>query len=241
MEREQLWRLAFGDPEDFIQGFFQRVYTPDHSRVIRMDGRLAAALYWLDGESRGRKIAYLYAVATHPDFRGRGLCRELMEDTHRELADRGYAGAMLLPAGDGLRRMYRSMGYRDAVTIAEFPARAGAPIPIRRLDRESYAALRRRYLPEGGVIQEGKNLELLELTAALYAGEDFLLAAYPQGETLRGVELLGDPAAAPGILAALGFPRGTFRTPGTGRSWAMFHPLAEGAQAPDYFGLAFDD
>ena len=76
--------------------------------------------------------------------------------------------------------------------------------------------------------------------AALYAGGDFLLAAEHDGDSLTGMELLGNAAAAPGILGTLGFSRGHFRTPGTALPGAMFRPLRPGADAPGYFGLIFD-
>ena len=69
---------------------------------------------------------------------------------------------------------------------------------------------------------------------------DFLLAAEHDGDSLTGMELLGNAAAAPGILGALGFSRGHFRTPGTALPGAMFRPLRAGADAPGYFGLIFD-
>ena len=55
-----------------------------------------------------------------------------------------------------------------------------------------------------------------------------------------GAELLGNAAAAPGILGALGFPRGRFRTPGGDLPGAMFRPLRENVKAPGYFGLVFE-
>lgn len=237
---QRLWRLAFGDEESFIQCFFNQVYRPERCRCVLVDGQAAAVLYWFDGECRGRKLAYLYAVATHPDFRRRGLCRLLMEDTHDHLTKLGYDGTLLLPAEEWLRPMYQKMGYQDCCTVSQFSCTAGTPVPIREVGPQEYARLRRKYLPEGSVIQEGKNLELLALLANTYAGADFLLAAAPEEGHLNGLELLGNSAAAPGILAALGHNTGTFRTPGKDTPFAMFRPLRDAVPTPTYFGLAFD-
>lgn len=237
---QTLWQLAFGDEEAFLHSFFAQVYRPERCRCAVIDGQAAAVLYWFDVEARGRKLAYLYAVATHPDLRRRGFCRALMEDTHALLTQLGYDGVLLLPAEAWLRPMYREMGYRDCCTVSQFSCTAGAPVPIRVIGPEEYARLRRNYLPDGGVIQEGKNLNMLSLLAETYAGGDFILAAAPEGEQLNGLELLGNRAAAPGILAALGYAAGTFRTPGGGTPFAMFRPLTEAVPAPTYFGLAFD-
>lgn len=235
-----LWHTAFGDSEEFIESFFTTAYAPEHSRCITVNGQLAAALYWLDAEFQGQRLAYIYAVATHPDFRNRGLCRRLMEDTHTLLTAKGYAGALLMPAGDGLRRMYGGMGYRDCCRISEISCTAGRAVSLRQISREEFSRLRREYLPAGGVAQEGESLAYLETYARFYGGEDFLLAAAPDGDALFGIELLGSREAAPGILASLGCPRGMFRIPGEELPFAMFRPLTPEAAAPAYCGLVFD-
>ena len=235
-----LWQLSFGDSDEFIGFFFDTAYAHDRCRMIVRDGRAAAALYWLDAEYAGQKFAYLYAVATHPDFRNQGLCKQLMAQTHAALTQQGYHGALLMPAEEDLRRMYAKMGYRNCCSVSEFSCMAGVPVPVRSVGKEEYALLRREFLPDGGVIQENENLDYLATYAHFYAGSDFLLAAAPQSGQLHGIELLGNPQAAPGILAALGYGEGTFRTPGTEIPFAMFRPLKENAKAPSYFGLAFD-
>lgn len=238
-ELKQLWRICFQEDETFLAFFFSNVYSPSRCCCIIRDGKPAAALHWLDCSCQGQRLAYLYAVATHPAYRGQGLCRRLMDETHTALAGRGYAGTLLVPADEGLRAMYVKMGYRACGGIAEFTCPAGTPLPLRRVGPEEYAALRRKLLGPRGVIQEGENLLLLAQFHHLYAGDDLLLAASVQEGKLFVPELLGNPAAAPGVAAALGFQMGTFRVPGTD-PFAMFRPLRENAATPDYFGLAFD-
>lgn len=237
---KRLWSFAFGDSDEAIEQFFSTAYAPERCRCVLLDGQAAAALYWFDTEWGGQRFAYLYAVATHPDFRNCGLCRELMGDTHKLLTELGYDGTLLTPAQMPLRRMYAGMGYQDCCSVSELSCAAGTPVAVRKIGTEEYARLRRKLLPEGGVIQEGENLAYLETYAQLYAGEDFLLAAVQEDGQLHGLELLGNADAAPGILAALGCREGTFRTPGKDIPFTMFHPLKACAKAPSYFGLAFD-
>lgn len=243
METEQLktlWHLAFGDSYDFIDLFFSTAYAPGRCRFLAEAGRLTAALYWLDCEYQGQKLAYIYAVATHPYHRGRGLCRKLMADTHNALKQQGYAGALLMPAEAGLRKMYANMGYRNCTRVSEFSCTAGTPVPLRKICPEEFAWLRRKYLPENGVIQEGDSIAYLASYSDFYAGADFLLAGTPQGAQFHGIELLGNRDAAPGILAALGCEAGSFRCPGGEIPFAMFLPLADTVEVPGYLGLAFD-
>lgn len=235
-----LWKAAFGDSDEFLDCFFGTAFSPDRCRCLWMEEKLAAGLYWFDISCRGMPMAYLYAVATHPKFRNRGLCRRMMADTHRHLAGLGYAGAVLVPDGEALFRMYSGMGYRPCGTVSEFARAAGVPVPLRPICREEYARLRRQFLPEGGVVQEGENLKFLEAFGSFYAGSDFLLTARREEDRLVGMELLGNPGAAPGILGALGLSQGSFRCPGDEKPFAMFLPLKDSAESPAYFGLAFD-
>lgn len=237
---KELWHLAFGDSEEFIGLFFQTAYAPERCLYLTEDNQITAALYWLDCEFRGQKQAYIYAVATHPDHRGKGLCRQLMDRTHDVLQTQGYTAALLRPADAGLRRMYRKMGYRDAAYVSEFDCTADNTAPLRKIGTGEYAHLRRTFLPEDAVLQEGVSLAYLASYADFYAGEDFLLAGTVFDGRFLGMELLGNRDAAPGILAALGYESGSFRCPGKDIPFGMFLPLAEDAAVPGYLGLVFD-
>ena len=240
METRALWELCFGNEGGWIDAFLGTAFDPRHTRVLTRQGKLAAALTWMDACCQGRKLAYLYAIATHPDFRGQGLCRALMTQTHEALSAQGYTGAVLVPADAGLRQMYRKMGYENFGGIQEFTVTASIPIPLRRISGEEYARLRRGFLPPGGVVQENGAIAYLEQSAQLYAGEDFLLAAAPEDGGLLGIELLGNWERASGILGALGLEEGVFRTPGEDKPFAMYRPLTQERWTPGYFGLAFE-
>lgn len=240
-ELKALWQAAFGDTEAFIDHFFATAYAPSRCRCVTLEGKVAAALYWFDVSCRGQRMAYIYAVATHPEYRNRGFCRKLMEDTHAHLALRGYHGALLVPEGEALRQMYAAFGYENGTTIREFFCAAGdTPAPMHRIDREEFARLRRNLLPGGSVIQEKENLLYLEGQVRFYAGMGFLAALQQEGDTVFCPEILGNPGMAPGILLALGAAQGTFRCPGEGEAFAMFLSLREDAKMPAYFGFAFD-
>lgn len=239
-ELRTLWKQAFQDTDDFLDDFFSTGFSPDRCRCAIVNGQLAAALYWFDCHCDGRKIAYLYAVATAMAFRRQGLCHALMADTHALLAEQGCAGVMLVPGTSALASLYGSMGYRYCTTIREFFCAAEPePAALRLIDAEEYARLRRELLPPGAVLQEGAALPFLQTQAKLYAGPHLLLAARKEDQTLFGLELLGDAAMGPGILSALGAAQGRFRTPGEGRPFAMYRSFG-GSPAPDYFAFAFD-
>ncbi len=235
---KQLWEKCFPDPGSFIDGFFANGFSPEKCRCLTESGALAAALYWFDARYKDQKLAYIYAVATDPEFRGRGLCRMLMEDVHELLKHQGYAATLLLPGEPGLRRMYEKFGYRDCCEIGEFTCEAGEKIPVTEIGWEEYAAQRPSFLPEEGAEREG--IRFLGTYARFYRGEDFLLAAAREEDHLIGLELLGRKEKTAGILATLNCKNGTFRHPGTGKPGAMILPLEDGVESPGYFGLTFD-
>lgn len=234
-----LWQEAFGDTEAFLNSFFSLAFSPDRCRCVTEDGRVTAALYWFDCLCQGEKLAYLYAVATAKDCRGRGLCRSLLEDTHAHLKNKGYAGTILVPADDALRQMYGRMGYLPAAAVAEFTCPAGErPVALQTLTAEQYSFRRQKMLPADAVNQEGPLIDLLADQCGLFGGEDFLLAAWVEGGVLHTEEFLGSRAAAPGIVTALGAEKGVFRAPGWDKPFAMYRPLGKGCPKPGYFGIA---
>ena len=236
-----LWQEAFGDTEEFIDGFFCTGFSPARCRCVILDGRIVAALYWMDLTCDDRRFAYLYAVAVAKSHRGKGLCTTLMADTRDHLAFRGYDGILLVPQEEGLRKMYEKMGYRDATSVDEFLAQAGdAPAVLQRIDREEYARLRRKLLPPGSAVEEEESIAFLETMAFFYRGENLLLAAHAENSKLWCPEFLGDRKDAPGVLAALRCSQGHFRVPGSAIPFAMFLPLEEDVQVPGYLGFAFD-
>lgn len=238
-ELRDLWKQAFGDGDAFLDCFFSTGFSPRRCRCAIVDGTLAAALYWLDCWCGERKLAYIYAVATHRAYRGRGICRRLMADVHGLLKGQGYDGTLLVPGEPGLRWMYRSMGYREGPGIGTVIAGPGIPLALEPISPEVYAGLRRRWLPDGGVVQEGAALRFLATQCGFYTGEGILLAARKEGDRILGLELLGDRTAAPGIVAALGGTEGAFRCPGGEVPFAMFLPF-RGMEPPEYLGFAFD-
>jgi len=236
----RLWQEVFEDTDTFADAFFAVGYSPDRSHCILEDGVPVSALYWFDCHLGGHKLAYLYGVATRKSHRGQGFARCLMNQTHEILRSRGYSGVILVPEKAQLFDFYKKMGYRTAGTVAEFSCSQGdVPTPVQEIGANEYARLRKKYLPAGGVVQEGETLTFLKSYARFYAGADFLLVGEMEGGDLVSQELLGNAAAAPGILKALNIPRGHFRTPGTERDFAMFLPL-DNCPLPTYFGLALD-
>ena len=237
-----LWEVVFQDDADFLDRFFSLAFSPERC-VIALEGDdVAGMVHWLPCRCDGAPLAYLYAVATAPDFRNQGICRGLITAAEEAIRAAGYQGILLVPQEEGLRTMYRSFGYDTATYLSELVCAMGTePAPMHPIPPQDYALYRRELLPKGGVIQEEETLALLAGEAQFYKGLGLLLAArvLPDGNLL-GLELLGDPATAPGILCALGAPLGTFRIPGDPLPCAMYKKITPDAPDVAHFAFALD-
>lgn len=110
-----LWHEAFGDDDVFINTFFDIFSCTDKVHTLYAGGHLAAMLYALPmtilKDGTPLSAAYIYAVATAREYRGRGYMRRLMAHTEEKLRASGAEVAFLLPASAELRAAYARLGY----------------------------------------------------------------------------------------------------------------------------------
>ena len=231
----ELWKAAFGDTDSYLDVFFSTAFSPDRCMGIYAEGRIVSAAYWMDCSIGQHPAAYIYAVATNEAHRGQGLCRKLMDTIHSHLSAKGYCGSILVPGDPGLRRMYGKMGYADFGGIWECICASGPSAEaLQRINKACFAQLRRNFLPENAVFQEGEGLALLDTLAEFYSGNQCLLTV-AEGRIL---EFLGNPASLPAVVAGLGMAQAIVRMPGSD-SFAMYRPLTQ-MDFPTYFAFAFD-
>lgn len=238
----QLWKEAFGDTDDFLDTFFHTAFSFERCRCVFEDDIPVAVLYWFDCEYEGQPVAYLYAIATTVSHRGQGLCKQLMQNTHKHLESLGYQGTLLVPGENSLFSFYEKIGYKTTCFHHEFSC-TGEEQEIfpHKVSSTEYAFLRRKYLPSGSIIQEGKSLVLIQSEYDFYAGKDFLFVAQLTDDDLYVLELLGNTDPAPGLVHYFKCTKGLFRTPGFDKPFAMYLPLNKTVQTPpSYLGFAFD-
>jgi GNAT superfamily N-acetyltransferase len=102
-----MWTQAFGDPEELMDGFFSLLDGAGFGLVCRDGGRAVSMAYVLEGLSCGdRRCAYIYAVATLEEYRGRGLGAELMSACREKAMLRGSEVICTCPAEPSLYDWY---------------------------------------------------------------------------------------------------------------------------------------
>lgn len=234
----RIWKQAFGDSDAFLDDFFAVGFSCDRCRCVFREGEPVAAVYLFDGQWEQGKIAYLYALAVEQAHRGQGLSRLLLAQVHGALQQAGYAGAILEPASQSLAEYYESFGYRFFGGRKEITACAGdTPAQVTQYGELGYEQARRRFLPEGGVVQEGALTALLKIQMILCGNESFVAAVDKEHEMV--VEFLGDEKQLPGLLRAFDMAQAQVRLPGDNPA-AMYLSFAENRTLPSYFGLPLD-
>lgn len=113
MECRELWKRVFGDEREFVDLFLSEVYRPENTLVRYAEGHVAAMLHIVDIATKYGPTGYLYAIATDPARRGRGLASELVTEAVALLRERGYKAAMLIPSEPSLKEFYARFGFED--------------------------------------------------------------------------------------------------------------------------------
>lgn len=107
----KLWTLCFGGPEDYLDLYFQNRFVPEDTLIARENGVPVAMLTLMNARIGDHKGFYIYAVATHPDYQGRGLQRQLDSYTVDVMRKRGGEFCCLVPAEESLFGFYEKLGY----------------------------------------------------------------------------------------------------------------------------------
>lgn len=110
-----LWHTVFGDEMRYLDGFFRILYRPERCGLLELDGKIASAAYLIPGaEYRGKSFAYLFAVATYEEFRGRGYAGLISKRLCDDAFSAGISGVATLPATPELISYYkRSLGMSE--------------------------------------------------------------------------------------------------------------------------------
>ena len=113
-EARALWQLCFGDSDEFLDRYFDRLYREEDVLLAEDEGTAIGHLQFPEltlslGEET-LPAGYVVAVCTHPDHRGKGIMRPLLHEALRREKARGDVVSVLLPAEEWLYRYYSSAG-----------------------------------------------------------------------------------------------------------------------------------
>lgn len=149
-----VWKTAFGDTQEYIDGFFTHIYFPGMAAVYEHDGEIISAAYAVPlgklmlPEKTPIDCAVTYAFGTLPEYRSRGIGSKVAKMTADMCKSTG--AAVLCPAEPSLFGYYEKLGYKTffsavkTIFLAE-PNKFGA---LKIESARSYSALREELLSD---------------------------------------------------------------------------------------------
>lgn len=218
----ELWQQAFGDSVEYINLFLERCAQPQDTLVYLQDNTVSGMLFILSStlvfhESHYR-CAYLYAIATHKELRGRGISTQLLQYAYQLCRQRGYAASALVPATPSLFSFYAKRGYAvqgvtktlsvEASKLDSAPS-AAAFSPI---GAPEIFAMRKKQFGDAYLEWDNKQLRYMQAENQFRGGSFFhykvggdsgYLCCVPHHNTLLVKELAGNDALLPELLAGL--------------------------------------
>lgn len=151
----EIWKTVFGDTDDYLDCFFENIYSPGGAIVASEGDKILSCVFLLpvgyyrspSGECLPCTVSY--AFATLPEYRRLGLGRSIAAAAVRLSNESGIPVNTICPAEDGLFEYYRAkVGYIDhfyaaealfsAADLAQFPSEWG----ISSVSCEEYNAIR---------------------------------------------------------------------------------------------------
>lgn len=199
-----LYDLAFpGEPEAFTKAMFDR-YFPDCVRMICEDGQPISMLFSIPSpvqlENGTLDARYLYAVATHPDHRGKGLAKQLLS------AEAAQHPVFLRPMSPSLFDFYGKAGFSPISPVSCISGEASSPSGRERpLTAAAYLTLRDAFAPLPCVRPTADFLSLYECGGGFAAyGLDAVALYEKHGDKIWFKEYWGDTLFAPRLASFLG-------------------------------------
>lgn len=113
-----IWQLCFGDSLEYIKMFWNEVAKSHNIIVYRKNNKVVAMYFFLECETiidgNRNKSYYLYAAATNPEYRKKGIMSKLIYQGFEIAKDRGIDYIILVPQDEYLYNYYLKFGFKTA-------------------------------------------------------------------------------------------------------------------------------
>ncbi len=121
---KELYEICFEDKKEVVDSFFEKTLKSEIAVGIFQGDKAVSSLYLLKSEIQfpdGEKYPafYVYAVSTHPDYRGNGLMKKLLNFGEGIAEKNGACYLFLVPAEESLFPLYEKCGYKTGFFYEE--------------------------------------------------------------------------------------------------------------------------
>lgn len=132
-QTKQLWKKCFDDTEEFVEMYFDHCYNDDINIVLQRGDQVISALqmipYSMTYPGEVISASYISGACTDPDFRGRGVMRELLLQSFIRMKQRDIPVSTLIPAEPWLFDYYKKMGYASVFKYSKVPVNIADTTP----------------------------------------------------------------------------------------------------------------
>ena len=147
----RLWIKVFGDEREYVELLFQCEKGICDTFAYHDGGSVCSALYLLDCtlnfNGKDYKGKYLYAAATDPKYRQKGIMGTLISEAQEYCNKSGLDFIALVPANDELYRYYERFGFITAMhRKTVFSSTENIFEAATEISADEYFSERRRYL-----------------------------------------------------------------------------------------------
>ena len=120
---KELWQTSFDDSKESLDCFFKNTVSPDRVMAVFEDNKPISALYMLESEilikDKSYSTYYIYAVCTHPEFRGKGLMKSLFNKLFKVGKSRNIDYLYLVPEEAYLFNIYGKLGFKNGFSYSQ--------------------------------------------------------------------------------------------------------------------------
>lgn len=113
---ERIYNICFPGEEEYCRFFFDKVWKPENTLIAKEKGVIAAMGHFLDVpmEFDGSRLegSYLYAAATMPEYRGKGIMSRIIKEGNEAAAAEGKDISLLITENDSLFDFYSRLSYK---------------------------------------------------------------------------------------------------------------------------------
>lgn len=112
----RLWHIAFGESDLSVQTFLSRYYFEQCALKEKVDGHVVSMAFMIPCHTPYGLGAYLYGIATLPDYQHQGLSSKLINLLLEKCKANGMAFSFLIPAEETLITYYDRFGFQTTET-----------------------------------------------------------------------------------------------------------------------------
>ena len=195
-----LWKICFDDSEEFVEMYFRLRYKTEVNVAIQSGDEVISALqmlpYPMTFGGQTVQTSYISGACTHPDFRSKGVMRELLSQSFARMLRNGVHFSTLIPAEPWLFDYYARMGYASVfkystkeIVLPEFiPSKEIAVSVVSEFQEEVYSYLNKKLSERACCIQHtSEDFQVIMTDLAISGG--YLFVARQENE-IKGITII---------------------------------------------------